>query len=132
MSKPRYRWWTYVCNVIKAYPKLRAASCLTEDDQMELKAVNRAIEIARDHKYGDQMMELIRRIYWDRTDKRIADAAKRMYISERTANDRHGEFIRLVGSALGFHPKTKKGGQGAGTAPATCGINEENPNQLGI
>ena len=112
MSKPRYRWWGYVRNVIRAYPKLQAAESLTIDDQRELEAVDRAIELAKEDRYGEQMLDMINRVYWNKSARRVEDAARCMYISEKTAKQRHGDFIRLVGKCLGFSVELHRGKRG--------------------
>lgn len=112
MSKPRYRWWGYARNVIRAYPKLRAAESLSVDDKKELEAVERAIELAKKNRHGDQMLDLIQRVYLDRSVRRVEDAARYMYVSERTARQRHGDFVRLVGKCLGFSVELQRGKKG--------------------
>lgn len=112
MSKPRYRWWGYARNVIRAYPKLRVAESLTADDKKELEAVEQAIELAKKDRNGEQMLDLIRRVYLDRSVRRVEDAARYMYVSERTARQRHGDFVRLVGKCLGFSVEQQRGKQG--------------------
>lgn len=112
MSKPRYRWWGYVRNVIRAYPKLQAAESLTIDDQRELEAVDRAIDLAKEDRHGEQMLDLINRVYWNKSARRVEDAARYMYISEKTAKQRHGEFIRLVAKCLGFSVELHRGERG--------------------
>ena len=102
MSKPRYRWWGYALKVVRAYPKLLAADCLTEDDQKDRDAVSRAIELTRECRHGAEILQLMKWVYWDRSVPRLKDAAQRLYVSENTVNRRHREFIQTVGKCLGF------------------------------
>lgn len=109
MSKPRYRWWGYALNVIRAYPKLQTTECLTADDQRDLTAMEQAIELAKNDRHGTQMLDVIQRVHWDKSARRIEDAAHYMYVSERTAVRRHGDFVRLVGQCLGFAVELHRG-----------------------
>ncbi len=102
MSKPRYRWWGYARNVVRAYPKLMAAKCLAEDDLRDREAVAKAIEITMQKRKGKELLALIRGVYWGNAEQRIEDVALHLYISGTTATRWHGEFIRLVGTGLGF------------------------------
>ncbi len=102
MSKPRFRWWSYVRHVVRDYKKLSAAEHLTVDDRKDRDAVAKAISIAKQSPKGAEMLALIECIYWGSSGRRIEDAALRLYIGERTARRRHGDFIRLVAQCLGF------------------------------
>lgn len=76
---------------------------LDPDDQKAFEAVSRAVEITKLRRDGEERLSLIRYVYW--YDKRhlLKDAAYRLYISETTATEWHGEFVRLVGKCYGFH-----------------------------
>lgn len=74
--------------------------------------MDRAIELAKEDRYGEQMLDLINRVYWNRSVRRVEDAARYMYVSEKTAKQRHGDFIRLVGKCLGFSVELHRGKQG--------------------
>jgi len=102
MSKPRFRWWSYVRHVVRDYKKLSAAEHLTVDDRKDRDAVAKAISIAKQSPKGEEMLALIECVYWGISGRRIEDVALRLYISERTARRRHGEFIQLVAQCLGF------------------------------
>lgn len=102
MSTPRYRWWGYARNVVRAYPKLMAAKCLAEDDLRDRDAVTQAINITRQMHKGEDLLALIRGVYWGNAEQRIEDVALRLYISGTTAIRWHGEFVRTVGKCLGF------------------------------
>ena len=109
MSKPRYRWWGYALKVVRAYPKLLAADHLTVDDQKDRDAVAQAIEQIRKKRHGEEVLQLIKQVYWDGSARRIEDTAMRLYISESTAIRWHGDFIRAVGRGLGFSVVAAKG-----------------------
>lgn len=102
MSKPRYRWWGYAKNVVRAYPRLAAAERLTADDMKDRDAVAWAIEQTRKGRHGEETLQLIKQVHWDRSARRLEDAAQRLYISASTARKWHREFLRLVGNGLGF------------------------------
>lgn len=108
MSKPRYRWWSYVRHVVRDYKKLCAAKDLNGDDRKERDAVAKAISIAMQDPKGREMVELIESVYWGRRSQRIEDAALRLYICEITAKRWHGNFIRLVAQCLGFSVAAEK------------------------
>lgn len=111
MSKPRYRWWGYALKVVRAYPKLLIVDYLTVDDQKDRDAVAQAIEQIRQGQHGEKMLQLIKQVYWDRSARRIEDAARWLYISESTACRWHREFIRAVGRGLGFSVAAAKGAE---------------------
>lgn len=113
MSKPRYRWWKYALNVVRAYPKLCDTKNLTADDQRDRDAVARAIEQTRKSRHGEETLRIIKWVYWERSVRRIKDAAQRLYVSENTANRRHREFINTVGKCLGFSVAAPKGKEDA-------------------
>ena len=102
MSKSRYRWWGYVRHMVRDYQKLIDAKHLTVDDQKDRDAVTKAIDIARQQPKGEELLTLIRDVYWNNGGLRINDAALHLYISEITAKRWHSEFIRLVGKCWGF------------------------------
>lgn len=116
MSKPRYRWWSYVRHVVRDYKNLAAAEQLSEDDRKDRDAVAKAISITRQKPKGSEAMALIERVYWSGSGERIEDAALRLYISARTARRRHSEFIRLVAQCLGFTVAGDEHGQKKSTS----------------
>lgn len=107
MSKPRYRWWGYARNVVRAYPKLMAAKSLTAEDLRDRDAVTMAIDITRQKRKGEELLALIEEVYWG-SARRIEDAAMRLYIADQTARRWHGEFIRTVGQCLGLYVADNK------------------------
>lgn len=131
MSKPRYKWWSYVQWMIRLYPgrvqllrdmqsatitakysaapRSGGASRTTErlamaslgDVDREVEAVRGAIEETEARKDGKLRMKLIRLYYWDRIG-RIDAVARRCHISEATARRWHGEFVRAVAMCFGL------------------------------
>lgn len=131
MSKPRYKWWSYVQWMIRLYPgrvellrDMQSASVTANyskapghgdasrtterlamaslgDVDREVDAVRAAIEDTEARADGKLRMKLIRLYYWDRIG-RIDAAARRCYISERTAIKWNGEFVRTVARHFGL------------------------------
>lgn len=108
MSKPRYRWWGYARNVVRAYPKLMATKSLTTDDLRDRDAVTMAIDITMRKRKGEELLALIKGVYWGSVEQRIEDVALRLYIADITAKRWHGEFIRTVGKCLGLYVEDNK------------------------
>ena len=119
MSKPRYRWWGYALNVVRAYPKLLAADYLAVDDKKDRDAVEQAIKQTQKGRHGEEILQLIKQVYWDQSARRIEDAARRLYISESTACRWHREFVRAVGRGLGFSVAAAKGAEHKAESGAT-------------
>jgi hypothetical protein len=100
MSKLRYHWWGYAKGIVTicGNPDCPKRELLTE---AEISAYNAAVAKTLAMKEGEDRMKLIRMVMIARTHT-IAGAALRLYISERTARQWHGDFIRLVGEGLGL------------------------------
>lgn len=75
---------------------------LTRDDQYVYDAVSRAVEITNLLPDGELKLALIRYVYWNKQQHPVKDAALHLYISRRTAERWHAEFVRLVGKCYGF------------------------------
>lgn len=69
--------------------------------QRELDAVNRAIELTKLMKTGDEQIKLIDLVFWKKSHN-IAGAAMILYVSEITAKRWHADFIRRVGFCYGL------------------------------
>lgn len=67
----------------------------------ELAAVQAAIRTTLRLPRGEQRIQLIRMIYWDRSHT-LAGAALCLEIAEVTAKRWHGEFLREVGRQFGL------------------------------
>lgn len=75
---------------------------LPADDQKAYDAVSKAVEITQLLPNGELKLDLIRHVYWRRNRYSVKDAAFKLYISRRTAERWHAEFVRLVGKCYGF------------------------------
>ena len=75
---------------------------LPADDQKAYDAVSRAVEITQLLPDGELKMALIRYVYWNKRQLTVKGAALQLYISRRTAERWHAEFVRLVGKCYGF------------------------------
>lgn len=69
--------------------------------QRELDAVNRAIELTRLMKNGDDQIRLIDLVYWKKSHN-IAGSSMILYVSEVTGKRWHTDFIRRVGFCFGL------------------------------
>ena len=74
----------------------------SRDDQQVYDAVHRAVEITGLLPDGELKLALIRYVYWNKQQHTVKDAAVQLYISRRTAERWHAEFVRLVGKCYGF------------------------------
>lgn len=75
---------------------------LPADDQKVYDAVSRAVEITNLLPDGELKLALIRYVYWNKQQHTVKSAAMQLYISRRTAERWHAEFVRLVGKCYGF------------------------------
>ncbi len=75
---------------------------LPADDQKAYDAVSRAVEITGLLPDGDVKLALIRHVYWGKRPRTVKDAALQLFVSRRTAERWHAEFVRLVGKCYGF------------------------------
>lgn len=95
MSKPRYGWWGYVKWMIRSY---KSGALMTKK---ELEAVEAAIEETKQLIDGAERLRLIDLVLWKRTHT-LQGAALAVYVSERTAQEWHRQFIRLVAQKRGL------------------------------
>lgn len=95
MSKPRYGWWGYAKWMIRSY---KSGTLMTRD---EVAAVEAAIEETKQLIDGAERLRLIDVVLWKRTHT-LQGAAMAIYVSERTAQEWHRQFIRLVGQKRGL------------------------------
>lgn len=79
-----------------------AMRCLPKDDQKAYDAVTNAVEITRLLPDGELKLELVRMMYWMKKPMTAKSAAPSLYISKRTAERWHGEFVRLTAKCYGF------------------------------
>lgn len=132
MSTPRYDWWPYVKGMIRRYPDLclkeavlhdtaitanisgmpgsgkrtdktadAALRTLPEVNRRELEAVRAAICTTEALPNGKRRMELVMLVMWRRSHT-VFGAALKLGVSERTAKQWHGDFIREVAKNFGL------------------------------
>lgn len=130
MSNPRYHWWGYVKWVIRDYPQKSAelaamrAMCITPaysgmpgggepqrgpeklalkgfsgQKGREFEAVQKAIECTENYTDGQNRLQFIDMVFWKQTHT-LVGAGKALYVEERTAQEWHRQFIRLVASYM--------------------------------
>lgn len=95
MSKPRYGWWGYIKWTIRNY---KSDAELMEDER---EAIEIAIRETGQLIDGAERIKLIDLIYWRRTHT-LQGAALAVHVSERTAQEWHRKFIRLVAQKRGL------------------------------
>lgn len=98
----RYRWWDFMCKIVRAYPELKEKELTSPDDRKDRDAVAQAVASVAQHRDGADRLKMIEYIYWNKKRHRVKDAAPRLSISEATAKRWHGEFIREVAKNRGF------------------------------
>lgn len=131
MSKPRYKWWSYVKEIIRQYPALQeqyeglhtvsmvanysgmprsgagraledlAIRELPSTLQREYEAVRRAIETTKRYKNGEDRLKVIDLVLW-KGSRTLAGAAMEVPCSTITAKRWHGEFIHLAAQFYGL------------------------------
>ena len=95
MSKPRYGWWPYAKWMIRSY---KGGGLMTKDERAAVEAAVKETEQLAD---GGERLRLIDLVLWKRTHT-LQGAALACYVSERTAQEWHRQFIRLVGEKRGL------------------------------
>ena len=132
MSKPRYHWWGYVKWIIRDYPakqeelkEMHAAKVtpaysgmsggsepgrtpetlalrdFTGQKKREYDAVLKALNITGAYANGGDILKFIDMVFFKQTHT-LVGAANVLYISQRTGEEWHRQFIRLVASFMGF------------------------------
>ena len=74
---------------------------LPEINHREMEAVRQAIAETLTLDTGEERLQVIRCVFWDKKHT-LEGAAMKLHISYVTARRWHGEFIRLVGKVFGF------------------------------
>lgn len=95
MSTPRYGWWAYAKWMIRSY---KGGGLMTKAERA---AVADAIAETEQLVDGAERLRLIDLVLWKRTHT-LQGAAMEVYVSERTAQEWHRQFIRLVGQKRGL------------------------------
>ena len=94
MSKPRYDWWSYIKATIRRYPSLKYAD-VSGISLCEKEAVEAAIATTERMKNGMDRLAVVDMVFWKQTHT-LSRAAMMIPCSERTAQQWHADFIRLV------------------------------------
>ncbi|WP_087064444.1 hypothetical protein [Intestinibacillus massiliensis] len=108
----REDWWDYTKKIIRSYPRLKrklqgtgspveraVVDRLTDKEQRRYDAVAAAIRETEGMKNGAHRLELVRRVYWDRTHT-VEGAALQVPTSAATAYRWNNQFVRLVSKKL--------------------------------
>lgn len=95
MSNPRYGWWGYVKWMIRGY---KNGALLTK---AESEAVRDAVTETGQLVDGAERLKLVDMVLWKRTHT-IQGAAMAIFVSDRTAQEWHRQFIRLVWQKRGL------------------------------
>jgi len=100
MSSPRYDWWGYVKAIIRRYPTLKDRD-VSGISKREKDAVQEAIKTVENMSNGMDVLAIIDMVFWKRTHT-LSGAALQIPCSERTAQEYHRQFIRLVAKNFGL------------------------------
>lgn len=98
MSKPRYRWWSYVKACIRSYPQMAGKNGV---ERREREAVKKAIAATEAMPTGADRLRVIDLVMWRQTHT-LEGAAQEIPCSYETAKRYHGQFIRLVAANMGL------------------------------
>lgn len=98
VSKPRYGWWGYAKWMVRSY---KGGTLMTRE---EIDAVDAAVEETKQIPDGAERLKLIDLVLWKRTHT-LQGAAMVVYVSERTAQEWHRQFIYLVAEKRGLYSK---------------------------
>lgn len=102
MSKPKYRWWGYVKNVVNDLLPCSDCAGLTAEGIREWKAVQRAVKFTRQLPDGDKQVAVMWCVYQKKGKRTIKEAAAIVGVPENLAKEWHSDFLRCVGYELGF------------------------------
>lgn len=100
MSKPRYRWWSYVKAMIRNYPTL-VDRYIQGPALREREAVQRAIDQTEQMVDGKERLQVIDLAFFRQTHT-LEGAAVLIPCSERTARRWHTDFIKAVAKEFGL------------------------------
>lgn len=88
MSSPRCDWWGYAKAILRRYPN--------KVNGNEKRAVEKAIETTRQLHSGEERIRLANMVFFEQSHT-MEGAGAALYISPRTAQRWHADFIREVG-----------------------------------
>lgn len=100
--KPRYAWWSYIKEIVKAYPG-RAGLDLQGVKSREYEAVRDAAEQLRAAEDGGSRIRIIQVLYWNRWKTLTLDgAAAEVPCSRATAARWRRQFFETVARNMGL------------------------------
>lgn len=102
MSKPKYRWWGYVKNVVNDLLPRSDSADLTPEAIREWRAVQRAVKFTRQLPEGEKQVAIMNYVYQGKEKRTLKEAAAIVGVSENLAKEWHSDFLRCVGYELGF------------------------------
>ena len=94
--------------MVRDYPKIKINKTPTVDDLKDMSAVSMAISETLHLPQGEDRIKFLYLVYWNGNNTRIKDAVPLLFISERTAERWHSDFIRAVGKNRGFEIEKRK------------------------
>lgn len=100
MSKPRYRWWSYVKAMIRNYPTL-VDRYIQGPALREREAVQRAIDQTEQMVDGKERLQVIDLVFFRQTHT-LEGAAMMIPCSYDLAQRYHAQFIKLVAKNFGL------------------------------
>lgn len=80
---------------------------LPEINRREIDAVARAISDTMKMVDGERRITLVEMVFWERSHT-VYGASLALHVSERTAREWHGAFIRMVAKNFGLLPEAEK------------------------
>ena len=103
MSKLKYAWWPYIRNVIRWHRSRMRKQKLTKRELQEMEAVKAAIRSTAEVEYGQDRLELIRKVFWQNGRVTLQRAAADLFISYATARRWQHDFFLAVAKELGLY-----------------------------
>lgn len=98
MSRPKYYWNGIVKSMIKQYPYTNS----TATQELVYKAaIDKAIEETRKLPNGEERLQAIQRVYFDKV-LTLNGAAMELHYSCRTIQTWLNSFVTLVGRKVGY------------------------------
>lgn len=94
MKKQHYKWWGYIKEIVREYPKSRSSE-LSGVELREHEAVKKAVDETMKTDGGANRLKVINMVHWDRT-RTLGGAALAVSCSDRTAAYWQREFFELV------------------------------------
>jgi len=100
MSRPKDKWYVYVCDCMRKYPKELAKS-----DTLQARIAEHGIQMAiretMQHEDAEDRLKFIRMVYFEKTHS-FHTAAMECHVSERTAQRWKQDFVYTAGRYMAF------------------------------